>query len=214
MNSNPYQTPQADLVTSDAIPESFLHGKITARQLGTAGWLSILYLIFSLPLDGFALFAEYVQNESLKKVGEVLSVFNVIFYSYLMLVLKTFLQARIPGLSINVITYLIIISNFIILIITLTIPVPDTADYLKLLSYYAVLFIPAGILTLIYGIKFLRVKIHYPHLKVFGWLIIVTGICLLSIVLFMLVIPLGIATDIYLAILFFQGRRELLAHRA
>lgn len=214
MSNNPYQTPQADVLTEENIPGSFLDGTITVKLLSMAGWLTVFYLLLSIPNIGLSIYAEYVAVDGLKNLSDALSIVTYVLSSYLLLLLRKFLHARLPGLNITLATYLLIIVGLLVLLIPMLIKEPAPTEYVSIVIYYLVLFIPAGLVLLFYGIKLVRVKSNYRHLKVYAWLNLVTGICFLSIVLFIFAIPLTVVSDIYMALLFFHGRRELRDYQA
>ena len=211
--ANPYQTPQSDVVTQVELPDSFMHGKVNAKKLGRAGWLTYVYLVYSILITVVSTVGEFMQDDVIVKASQFGSLLGVVLWSYLLIMLKNFLESRIENFNFAVLTYLSIVSGFLFVLTPFIISEPEVADDLSniidILIFYSMIFIPGGIITLLYGIKLVRIKQPYPHIKPFGWLTIVMGICLISVVLFMLVIPIGIVSEIFLAMLFFHGRREL-----
>ncbi len=208
-HSNPYKTPNADLV-NEAIPDSFRTESISIKQLNFAGWLSLFYAFLSIPILAISVMSAEAGSESLNLMSQSLTVISSAIWVYLLIMLRKFLEARfaISGLG----AYIGLLISFTAVMAVLSLFLDQsgsTSEFTAGTMAFFVSFIPYGIVTILLGRKLLSIKVPYPSLKAFSWLIIITGVCMASVVLFMLAIPLGIVTDIFLALLFFNGKKEL-----
>lgn len=208
-DSNPYKPPNSDLV-SEAVPDSFRTGSISTGQLNFAGWLSIFYAFLSVPILAISLMSAETESESLNLMSQALTIIASAIWVYLLIILRKFLQARFAISGLGTYITLVIFFTAVMLVLSFFLDKTENTNELTLETIaYFVSFIPYGIVTVLFGRKLLSIKVPYPSLKAFSWLTIATGICMATVVLFMLAIPLGIAADILLALLFFNGKKEL-----
>jgi len=209
MSNNPYQAPRATVDDQTPLPDNFIHGKLTWKKLNAAAWIAIFYLVFSIPLLGISYYAEIEQDKTLHTIENIASLVSLALYIYLILIFRSFLETRFANVNFATITYLSIAATSITVLIPILFTEPATDDVVQYLLYLVALLVPTGIVTLIYGIKLIRINHVYPYLKPLGWLNIITGVLMITIILFLLVIPLGFASEILMILIFFSASREL-----
>src|SRR5690606_8614417 len=74
--------------------------------------------------------------------------------------------------------------------------------------FFAIM-IPTGVVTVLFGRRLLSVARRYRYLPVYAWAEIISGICIASIFLFMLVLPLNVISTLALTLIFLTATQEL-----
>jgi len=208
-DTNPYKPPHSDLV-NEAMPDSFRSESISTGQLNLAGWLSISYAFLSIPILVISFMSVGTESESISLMSQTFTIISSVIWVYLLIILRKFLQARFTISGLGIYIWLMIFFTAVILVLSFFLDkTENTNEFTVETIAYFVSFIPYGIVTILFGKKLLSIKVPYPSLKAFSWLTIITGICMATVVLFILAIPFGIIADILLALLFFNGKKEL-----
>ncbi len=209
-DKNVYKTPESDLISSE-IPSSFNSESISPAKLRFAGWLSVFYAIISIPIFLLSMGSEATGSESLKAVGLATQVVSTIIWIYLLFAFMNFMQTRFNLLSLGKYVYLMV-GLQIVLVGWLFFHTPrlDAPEISTLTIAYFSLIVPYGIVVALFGKKLFSVKVPYPYLRAFTWTIFISGLCIASIVLILVAAIVGIVSDVLLALVFFNGRKELL----
>lgn len=209
IKDNPYKTPQSELI-DEVIPDSFRNSSISPRKLFISGWLSIIVSLISIPILFISFANMEAEDDFLYLISQSFTVISAIIWIYLLLVLWEFIVARfnISGVA-NYIKLLIFFSIISTALSFFMDQSGGSGEISIVMVTYFLLFIPEGIITILFGKKLLSIDEPYPYLKAFSWLTIVIGICFTTVVLFLLVIPINFVANIVLALLFFNGYKEL-----
>lgn len=204
-----YKSPESDLVIEELVPDSFKQGKLSKNKLAMAGWLSILYILLVVPATWIS-FMSGLQGDSYNYANEAvyLDAALTAFWIYLILVMKSLLNERFDfNLADKYINLQIIIS---IPMAILSIFMDDSGAGYGIISIaYFILLIPIGVITVLFGKQLLKISNRFSGLKLYAWTNIIAGACMASIVLILLAIPVGIASSIAMAIMFFSAAKEL-----
>ncbi|PCJ19676.1 MAG: hypothetical protein COB04_05740 [Gammaproteobacteria bacterium] len=205
-----YQTPDSNLVTN-GVPESFYSGALSASALNWAGWLSIFYALLTIPMILLLFIGEVFGHELSIQASYAVRVLSLGLWTYILIILNRFVVLRFNLTSLR---------NYIILLVGLSIVMlifsffRDQSEDVKSLSAVSIVYysltIPFGVVEIFLGRKLLSVVEPYPYLKVLAWARIVAGICSVSVVFFLIVLPAELVADVFLALFFFRGRRELM----
>ena len=211
MNDNIYGSPESELI-SDSTPSAFNLTKLSMKELNRAQWVSIICLILNIPLIlvTFASeFAVFVGYEVKMIVAKVLSFVITLFWVYVLFKIKMFLEIRFSLLSVGVYIKLIAVISIIIVCFPFLINLNPEEGSLGEVLLYSLSFLPYGVINIILGKKILSIKEHYPYIKGFAWTTIIGGIFMASMILFLLAIPAGIISNIFIIMLFAHAKKEL-----
>ena len=206
---SPYSPPRAALVV-DSVPEAFKNGSLPRSTLVYAGWVAIAYLLLSLAVIGLTFSDKAVEGSGLKSLSEALSLVLAIMFIYLILVLKRFLHIRFRLTGIGTYVWILIIISTAFTLIPLF-GTPD-ANNATTTSLFVSSLVCYGIASILLGLKLKTLT--YRYLPALGWLLVASGFCLATIVLYLLSIPLGVASDWVLALLFFHAGKEVRSYAA
>ncbi len=210
VDKNIYKTPESELISTD-IPTSFNLESIKPGKLRFVGWLSLFYAIITVPLFWLSITSGATGDESLKMVTLTLQVVSVFVWIYLLFIFKHFMQLRFNLLSLG--KYVYLMSGIMVILSCwpyFHTPSLDMGEISTFSIVYYALWVPYGVIVVLFGKKLLSVKERYPYLKALAWTIIISGICISSVILILVALLVGIVADILLALLFFNGRKELL----
>lgn len=166
---------------------------MNSNQYKTAGWLSIANAVLTVPTIALGFLLVYVARSS--PVVNVLQILLSILFCalgvYVLYVFKDLLNARY---QFHIADNLILALIWINIIFTITgLPkylIPDLR-VVKLTSEIigVVLFYLMGIITIIFGVRLLKLKDDlFGLLKPFAYMHIVSGVCIMSILL----LPFGL----------------------
>ena len=208
-NDSRYTPPSTDLLDASKVPSEYLATGPASPKLRLCGWLSLLYTFLLIPL--FVLgFLEGMTEQSVgyKVSGYALELISMTIWVYFFLTFKQFINARFNFYSannnFNLLITLTVASTLLTIVITAIMGVSETAGFIDL----AVLVI-AGVVMILLGRKLLKIEQEYKHLKLYAWLTLITGICSVTIILVLLVIPIVIASGVVLMLLFFHAANEI-----
>lgn len=201
MSENPYQTPNSPPPTVSSLHKQ----PLSLKQLSLVAWLCIGLAIFDIALSIMTLSPEW------ENITNAIGMAYAFIAIYVLLAFNRFLNKGLDITGTAKIILPIIIFGIVYAILPL-INAPDIEFENSSLSLtdsiFIVSLIPYGILNLLLGRKLQESKIAYPHLNTIAWLHIITGICMASLVLLLVAIPLSIAINIYMAQLFFHAHHE------
>lgn len=207
-DENPYQPPNhASEGGPHGHPPGPDYGNLTPKQLGIIAWACIALACFDLVLTVLSIAAEV--NPALEPINNIINIFYGIVSIYVLLAFNTFLTycLHIQGTA-KIIFPLIIFS----IIYTIAPLVGGSDEESKQLtdSIFLVSLVPYGILIAMLGKKIQSSQFVYPHLNNIAWLHTAAGICTATLVLMLIAIPIFIAIDILMALMFFHAQKERL----
>lgn len=214
-NDNLYRPPSAPLAQEE-MPQQFLTGNVKSKTFSRAGWLTILYLLLSIPTLYLSVLRGMSPGEVQPLITLSLTVVLTALWIYMLLALKGLLNVRLDYSGAN---RLIQISIWL----SVAVLVPeffadsepaDPTNYGVATMVTVVLLIPSGIVTFMLGKRLLSIKIHYKWIGLFAWMMMISGVLMASVILILLFIPFTLIAVIALAAMFFTAARELRAHEA
>ena len=208
-----YKTPEAELLVDEKLPDSFLSGRLSYKKLLLLFWLSLLYLVATLPLVAISFLSGVVSdNDTYGMATDIFSVIDNLLYIYLLYMFKLLLNYRLKCHSVDIYIYIVMFLSLVMSIISLI--VPEEAETLsKSTISFFVLMVPLGIVTVIYGIKLLKIDSDFSYLKLYSWSTVIAGVLLASVVLFLLAVPVGMVSSYAMAMMFYTAAKELKRHQ-
>ncbi|MFV3333253.1 hypothetical protein ACNFIA_20105 [Pseudomonas sp. NY15437] len=208
MDQNPYAAPKVELV-DQSVPGAFLGGRWRAGQLRLLAWLSLALLLCNLVL--FALsFATALQASGTWQRYELwVGVLSTVLGCFLLWRTRRFLEDRFNARGLAWPVGLSIAVALVMQVYSLIFDEQLSGEFNGALMGFMGLFVPTGVVTLWYGIRLLKIELPYPSVKVMGWLEVASGVCLISVVLFLPGTALAMASLLPLALMFLRAAREL-----
>ncbi len=214
-NGSIYKPPSSDLKTEEIIPLSYVNGPLSSKKLRFLGWISVFSALLSIPIIGITFINGLESaNELYPKTTRILEISSTIIWVYLLLSFKVFINYRFEVTSVNRHLNMIILLTVLMTICSILygndgggskeFDIHDTETISMLF-----LFVLLGIVTILFGKRLLAITSNFHYLRLFSLVNIAMGICLISIILLLLIVPLGIAYDILLALISFTASREL-----
>lgn len=204
-----YDAPAADVTVPEQLPEAFRHGSLSPGKLRFAAFVSVLYLIMLFPLTGLSFMDGWDGgNENVKFWTDALTLLCTGMWIYLLLIFKTLLNQRLEFSGANTTLHILLVLSAVISVIPLFMDAGESPFGLLGILFF-VMMIPLGIVTILFGRRLLTVAPHYRYLPLFAWTTILTGICTVTIILFMLVLPLSLVWTIAMALIFLNASQEL-----
>ncbi|MCG7899705.1 MAG: hypothetical protein JAY85_14785 [Candidatus Thiodiazotropha weberae] len=209
-----YKTPEANLLEEEELPTSLLKSNLSYTKLLLLFWLSLLYLLATLPLVAISFMSGVVpDNESYRLATDIVSLIDNLLYLYLLYMFKLLLNYRLACHSVDNYIYAAIILSLIMSVISYIMPEEVESLGFSTLGFF-VLMVPLGVVNVIYGIKLLKLQSYFSYLRLYAWSTIVAGIFLASVVLFLFAIPAGMVSSFAMAMMFHATAKELRRHYA
>ncbi|MCG8018289.1 MAG: hypothetical protein JAY97_18950 [Candidatus Thiodiazotropha sp. 'RUGA'] len=204
-----YKTPEANLLEEEALPASLLNSTLTYTKLKLLFWLSLLYLLATLPMVAISFMSGVVpDNESYRLATDIVSLIDNLLYLYLLYMFKLLLNYRLDCHSVDNYIYAAIILSLIMSVLSYMMPEDMESLGISTMSFFA-LMVPLGIVNVIYGIKLLKLQSYFSYLMLYSWSTIIAGVFLASVVLFLLAIPAGMVSSFAMAMMFHTTAKEL-----
>ncbi|MDH4582986.1 hypothetical protein E8F20_14085 [Pseudomonas sp. BN415] len=205
MDENPYAAPRVDLV-EEAGPRQ-MNGWMPGH-LRLLAWLSLVCAVSTLILTGLAVAAGATEDPLMTNLSDWFGVALTLLGCYLLIRFKLFAEARFSAEGLAPPVWAVIIGSLVIEVLGFLMGDASTQPGWPMLFYFGLVAM-LGALTAWLGVRLLKVQNAYPALRVMGWLDLVGGIMMATIVLMMLgLLPL-IASNVALMLVFFRGAREL-----
>lgn len=204
---NPYQTPESNLI-HESVPNSFYIENASAGQLNLAGWLSILYAAITVPTLILSFSGIVSEDDNFEIASHALEFLSTFLWIYLLLALKKFIELRFQLKSLTAYVDSLIVITLLLMAFGFLLDQDPEAISVGMIMYFGLIVVYA-VISFLLGRKLLSIKEEYPYIRAFSWTIMISGVCMATIILLLLAIPIGIASDILLALLFFKGRKEL-----
>ncbi|QRY76966.1 hypothetical protein JVX91_15225 [Pseudomonas sp. PDNC002] len=208
MEQNPYAAPQVDLV-DDSTPGDFRNGGWSAGRLRLLAGLSVGLLLGNLA-QLFLSLTSSLKNMPLWERYELwVGTLCTILGCFLLWRTRTFLEDRFRARGLGWPVGLSIAIGIVMQVYGMVFDGQLNGELNGALMGLMALFVPSGIVTLWYGVRLLKIELPYPSLKIMGWLEVFSGICLLSVLLFLLGTVLAMASLLPMALMFLRAAREL-----
>lgn len=205
MDENPYATPQVELVEEAATRQ--MNGW-TPGHLRLLAWLSLVCAASTLILTGLAVAAGATEDPLMTRLSDWFGVALTLLGCYLLIRFKLFAEARFAAEDLAPPVWAVIVGSLAIEALGFLLGEASTEPGWPMLFYFGAVAL-LGALTAWLGVRLLKIQNAYPALRVMGWLDLVGGIMMATIVLMMLgLLPL-IAANLALMLVFFRGAREL-----
>ena len=209
MSVDPYATPTSNLIVEDDHGFSPT-GSLTARKLRVAGWLGLLYVLVVGSDMALPFVALQTESPALGFLSDGLGVTSAVLWIYLLFLFRDFVAARFQVLDLN--RYVIPLAILSVLLVGVGIAltrVENEEAALIISSALFALLVPTGVVTALLGKRLLKIETAYPYLRALCWTTIVSGVLSALVVLALLAVPVSMAADVLMALLFFRGAQEL-----
>ncbi|MCG7929055.1 MAG: hypothetical protein N0E44_03270 [Candidatus Thiodiazotropha lotti] len=204
-----YKTPEANLLEEEELPTSLLNSNLNYTKLILLFWLSLLYLLATLPMVAISFMSGVVpDNESYRLATDIVSLIDNLLYLYLLYMFKLLLNYRLACHSVDNYIYAAIILSLIMSVLSYIMPEEVESLGFSTLGLF-VLMVPLGVVNVIYGIKLLKLQSYFSYLRLYSWSTIIAGIFLASVVLFLFAIPAGMVSSFAMAMMFHTTAKEL-----
>ncbi len=184
------------------------------KKYSTAGWLSIANAVLTVPTIALGFLLDYLARSS--PVGNILQIaLSILFCAlavYILYVFKNLLNVRYQFHIANNIILVLIWINIIFTITGLPKYLMPGVGTVKLTSEIigAVLFYLLGIITIIFGVKLLKLKDDlFGLLKPFAYINIVSGVCIISILLLPIGLLCAVTAYIIQGIIFLRAAEDV-----
>ncbi|PCJ19675.1 MAG: hypothetical protein COB04_05735 [Gammaproteobacteria bacterium] len=205
-----YQAPDSNPVTS-SVPESFYSGALSASALNRAGWLSIFYALLTIPMILLPFSGEIIGQDLSEKAAHGMSVLSLAVWAYIFLMFNRFVTLRFNLTSLKIYIMLLVGLSIVLLILSFFLDQSEDVESLSPVSVvYFALLVPYGVVSILFGRKLLSVAEPYPYLKGLAWAMIISGVCMASVVFFLVALLIGLVADVFFALIFFRGKQELI----
>ncbi|MCG7894124.1 MAG: hypothetical protein JAZ12_06680 [Candidatus Thiodiazotropha taylori] len=209
-----YKTPEANLFEEEALPTSLLNSTLTYAKLKLLFWLSLLYLLATLPLVAISFMSGVVpDNENYRLATDIVSLIDNLLYLYLLYMFKLLLNHRLACHSVDNYIYATMILSLMMSILSYVMPEEVDSFGFSTLGFF-VLMVPLGIVNVLYGVKLLKLQSYFNYLRLYSWSTIIAGVFLASVVLFLLAIPAGMVSSFAMAMMFHTTAKELKRHQS
>ncbi|MCP8465761.1 hypothetical protein NK553_17570 [Pseudomonas sp. ZM23] len=208
MKHNPYAAPKVELVDQPA-PGDLLNGRWNPGRLRLLAGLSVALLLCDLVLFGLSFAAPLDGAPSLQSYELWLGALCTLLGSFLLWRSKVFLEDRFAARGLAWPVVLSIILAVAMQVYGVLFDAQLSGEFNGALMGFMGMFVPSGVVTLWYGIRLLKIGLPYPSVKIMGWLEVASGVCLLSVLLFLPGTLLAVMSLLPLALMFLRGAREL-----
>jgi hypothetical protein len=181
---------------------------LTKEKLHMTGWVSIANAIFTIPAIAMSFFLESMEGTEIRLAQGILIVVGLGLFVYLLSSLRQLLNSRFRFHDADIyISYLLWGNVSLSLFHLLSLLNREFESAVGILSVMAYIFF--GILSILFAIRLLRIPYSlYGLLKPYCYLTIVSGACIITILLFPVGILVGAITDIILGIIFFRAAEQ------
>jgi len=208
MEQNPYAAPKVELVDQSA-PGAFLAGRWNPGRLRLLAYLSLALLLCNVVLLALSFAVALHDSVTWQHYELWIGVLSTVLGCFLLWRTRHFLEDRFRARGLKWPVGLSIGAALVMQGYGIAFDEQLSGEFNGALMGFMGLFVPTGIVTLWYGIRLLKIELPYPSVKVMGWLEITSGVCLLSVLLFLPGTALAMASLLPLALMFLRAAREL-----
>jgi hypothetical protein len=204
-----YKTPESNLLGEIKLPASFLNSTLGYKKLRLLFWLSLIYLIATLPLVALSFMSGVAPDSDIYRMAtDIFGLLDNLLYIYLLYMFKLLLNYRLDCYVVNKYIYVAIVLSLIMSVFSYTMPEQLETFSLSAIGFF-VLMVPLGIVNVIYGFKLLKLESDFSYLKLYSWSTIIAGVLLASVVLFLFAVPVGMIASFAMAMMFYTAAKEL-----
>ncbi|MBB4862301.1 hypothetical protein HNP46_001139 [Pseudomonas nitritireducens] len=208
MEENPYAAPKVELVDQSA-PGAFLGGRWSPGHLRLLAGLSLALLLCNVVLFVLSFAAALHESTTWQRYELWVGVLSTVLGCFLLWRARRFLEDRFNARGLAWPVGLSIAIALVMQVYSLIFDEQLSGEFNGALMGFMALFVPTGIVTLWYGVRLLKIELPYPSVKIMGWLEVSSGVCLLSVLLFLPGTALAMASLLPLALMFLRAAREL-----
>ncbi len=157
INNSLYTPPQAELQTVVELPLQYCNSTLTASRLKFLGWITTVYLILDIPLTGFYTMSPFIDDiAQYDTFLDILSLFSIFIWSYLMLMFRKFLNLRLNFHRVDLLIGISISMSFLMGIIPFASLNTEVIRGFSLQDlFFVVMLIPYGLVTILLGKRLL-----------------------------------------------------------
>ena len=205
-----YDPPASDLLVKEELPEKYLTGPLTEQKLRRIGWVALMHILVGLPVIAASFYsAVYGESEIFFTLSLVLDLFSTLLFVYLLVMFKLFLNLRFNYYRVNAHIIVLIILSLMMVIDSFFMSdrMEGAFDIATLL--YFLMMVVFGVIIALFGKRLLAIDTLFKYLRLFAWSNIVLGVCLASVILFLLALPVGLLSSFALMMIFFTAAGEL-----
>ena len=204
---SPYDSPDSQLIerfNDDRV------GKLDQRQLRTAAWLCVLFIMVEIGM----LVMQFGSDTAAAQPGMLFaSTLYTILVLHVLNVFRNWLNVRFDFRRANGAIGALMVVNVALLLLELL--WPQRAWEENNIAFVLATLAASGVIQINFGYRILQLDTAYPYLRTMGLTAVVSGICLVSIILLLLAIVFGIASEILMARVLFEAADEVRRyHRA
>jgi hypothetical protein len=181
---------------------------LTKEKLHVAGWVAVANAVFTIPAIALSYFLESMEETGARLAQAILLVVGLGLFVYLLSSLRQLLNSRFRFHDADIyISYLLWGNVSLSLFHLLSLLNREFESAVGILSIMAYIFF--GILSILFGIRLMRLPYSlYGLLKPYCYLTIVSGACIITILLLPVGILVGAITDVILGIIFFRAAEQ------
>jgi hypothetical protein len=200
-----YSPPAADLTIEEELPEEYIGGTLTRRKLLFLAWLSLIYLVLTIPTIAVSFMSEfYGGSGGMQSLNTSLTVINLLVYIYSMIMFRIFLNLRFNYSGVN--THI-----FLLIALSLTLNVSSLLmgdDFGVSMVVFVLSLVPFGIVSIMFGKRLLTIQTEFSYLKLYSWATIIAGILMTTVIFMVLALPAAIVASFGFMMMFFTAAGE------
>lgn len=202
-SENPYQAPSSDLIPAAAPITS--QPPFRSSLLRSGGWMSLVLLAVTIPYAVASFDASLIPPVVVVMLGIAGSVLPI----PVMYALIRFVEFRYAVSNLRTLFYLVSIIGLVIGLLGIPL-VLDDSEQLSPFLWIGIAGLPIyGVPYTLLGFRLKRAVSGAPTLTTLAWLMIVTGMCLTSLIFAVLTPPMSMAWCGVCAAVLFAGAREI-----
>ncbi|KPK56417.1 MAG: hypothetical protein AMS22_01120 [Thiotrichales bacterium SG8_50] len=212
-DENPFKPPCSPLV-DEHVPDSFISGALTPRQLGTAGWLSLGYAVLGVPYAVSSLSGAVSDAPFMAGLMDAMTVALTLVWVHLLLVLRRLLESRFALSGIAKYINSAISLTVVLTVLSLFLGDEAASELGAAFIAFVILLVPYGVVMALLGWRILSIQHPYDYLRPFAWITVASGVLMATVVLVVLSMVLDVISAGLLGLVFFRAQKELNACRA
>lgn len=175
--------------------------------LSISSWLTIFFAVFVIPYAIFSILVVYKSDLAI--ITQLVGILYTASYIFVMYVFKKYLNIKLKIFSLDKIIILLVATDIISTTISLLSLSKIFSSGANLVVSILMLF-TLGALSIIYGIKVINLNNDlFGQNKIYGYLNIVTGFCLVSVIFIPIAILTMIASYIYFGIILDKASKSI-----
>jgi len=220
-NKSIYEPPESNVESGDDIPESFYNGKVSEKTLDSAIHAATVSLVLFVPMIYF-LQIELSQSSistGMDIISALIGLFSEFLWLYILYVFGLSLNVRFKFHAANKLIIWAMGLSAVLTLIGLMVRITGGNGNESMgaeneglgfftMVYFICLF-AYGVVNVLLGRLLLTIEENYSQIKMLAWCTMISGICLASILLFILALPFDLLCYVALINIFKTMQREL-----